>query len=330
VTFPIPQPTSLYRGPFAEAWGVARTGRLRRAAAILAAMDTEAFGFGDQVQHTALLLGCRLGLGDLAAAIDSGATLSTFLSAAGGASTLARLGHGDLSTALGEHEEALDHYLAAGASPAAEDPDLPPWRAGASMALVRTGDRAEAARLAREQLALAEQAADPYSLALALRTLATTDAGVDPVRTLRRAVGLALHSNDLRLQAQIHADLAGLLLLSPGEDPTETLALLREAETFSANEGLWPLHARVSRLLGRAGERARPLGNDSLSILTNAERRVAQLASEGLTNRQIAEQLSVTIKGVEWHLSRVYRKLGIGSRGGLGPLLENAPKPRTA
>jgi len=330
IAFPLPQPTSLYRGPLAEAWGMARTGRLRRAASALAAFDAEGLSFADRAQHTSLLVTCRLGLGDLPSAITAGETLAPLLSAAGSAVVLAQLSHGDLATALGEHEEARDHYLAAGTSSFAEDPDLAPWRASAAMALVRTGDRVEAVRLAREQLAVAEQIAQPHPLAIALRALATTDSGVDPLRTLRRAQGLALHSNDLRLLAQVNADLAGLLLLSAGEDPQEALGILREAETFAANEGLWPLHARISRLLGLAGERAKPLGSDSLAILTNAEKRVAQLASQGLTNRQIAEQLTVTVKGVEWHLSRVYRKLGIGSRLGLGPLIENAPKPRSA
>ncbi|MCM3516370.1 helix-turn-helix transcriptional regulator [Nocardioides sp. P86] len=42
----------------------------------------------------------------------------------------------------------------------------------------------------------------------------------------------------------------------------------------------------------------------------------------GSTNRQVAEELGVTVKAVEWHLSRVYRKLGVTSRTGLRALLE--------
>jgi len=48
--------------------------------------------------------------------------------------------------------------------------------------------------------------------------------------------------------------------------------------------------------------------------LTASERRVADLAAEGQTNRDIAQTLYVTPKTVEVHLTNTYRKLGIGSR----------------
>jgi DNA-binding CsgD family transcriptional regulator len=51
--------------------------------------------------------------------------------------------------------------------------------------------------------------------------------------------------------------------------------------------------------------------------LTPAERRVAELAVSGLSNRDIAARLFVTVKTVEFHLSRVYRKLGARARGDL-------------
>jgi DNA-binding NarL/FixJ family response regulator len=41
---------------------------------------------------------------------------------------------------------------------------------------------------------------------------------------------------------------------------------------------------------------------------------VAELAAEGMTNREIAQRLFVTVKTVEWHLRNTYIKLGIGSR----------------
>jgi DNA-binding CsgD family transcriptional regulator len=54
-----------------------------------------------------------------------------------------------------------------------------------------------------------------------------------------------------------------------------------------------------------------------LESLTASERRVAQMAASGLANRQIAEQLFVTVKTVENHLTRVYSKLDVESRDGL-------------
>jgi DNA-binding NarL/FixJ family response regulator len=55
--------------------------------------------------------------------------------------------------------------------------------------------------------------------------------------------------------------------------------------------------------------------------LTTSERRVAQLAAEGRSNKEIAQALFVTVKTVEVHLSRAYRKLDISSRTHLGRAL---------
>jgi len=56
--------------------------------------------------------------------------------------------------------------------------------------------------------------------------------------------------------------------------------------------------------------------------LTASERRIAQLAAEELSNREIAQALFVTVKTVEVHLSNVYRKLEIGSRRQLASALD--------
>ena len=60
--------------------------------------------------------------------------------------------------------------------------------------------------------------------------------------------------------------------------------------------------------------------------LTESERRVAELAAAGLTNRNVAAQLFISPKTVEANLARVYRKLGISSRAELGARLA---KPET-
>jgi DNA-binding NarL/FixJ family response regulator len=58
-----------------------------------------------------------------------------------------------------------------------------------------------------------------------------------------------------------------------------------------------------------------------VEALSPSEHRVARLAAEGRSNRDIAQALFVTTKTVEVHLSACYRKLGITSRGDLSELL---------
>jgi DNA-binding NarL/FixJ family response regulator len=62
--------------------------------------------------------------------------------------------------------------------------------------------------------------------------------------------------------------------------------------------------------------------------LTETELRVAAMAAEGMSNKQIASELFMGVSTVEAHLSRVYRKLGLRSRAGLGARLATAAAER--
>ena len=59
--------------------------------------------------------------------------------------------------------------------------------------------------------------------------------------------------------------------------------------------------------------------------LTATERRVAELAAAGITNREIARAVFMSEKTVEAHIARVYRKLGIHSRAELGARMAGNP-----
>jgi DNA-binding NarL/FixJ family response regulator len=63
------------------------------------------------------------------------------------------------------------------------------------------------------------------------------------------------------------------------------------------------------------------------AILTSSERQVGLLAAAGRSNRQIAQELCVSVRTVENHLQRSYTKLGIAGRSELAPLLEPAARP---
>ena len=71
---------------------------------------------------------------------------------------------------------------------------------------------------------------------------------------------------------------------------------------------------RLHDELEATGEKLRPLLGYGVESLTPSERRVAELAADGLSNRDIAQTLFLTVKTVEMHLSRAYRKLDISSR----------------
>ncbi|HWT25295.1 MAG TPA: helix-turn-helix transcriptional regulator, partial [Solirubrobacteraceae bacterium] len=74
--------------------------------------------------------------------------------------------------------------------------------------------------------------------------------------------------------------------------------------------------------------RPRATGLDGVGALSAQERRVAALAGEGLSNRDIAQRLFVTPKTVELHLRNAYRKLGIASRRELPEALGDGAAPQ--
>jgi len=81
----------------------------------------------------------------------------------------------------------------------------------------------------------------------------------------------------------------------------------------------WERQARDE--LARVGPRRR-----SPDELTATELRVAELAAEGMTNREVAQAAFMSAKTVEAHLARVYRKLGIRSRAELGAHMVRQPR----
>lgn len=305
-----------------RAFARTRAGEVTAALADLAEVRDRHWDGLDPLHRAALVtatIDCRLARGELDLAHAEGEALRPALEEPGLAGAAAHFGRGELAAAEGDTETATAHYARVGVLVAHhDDPAVLPWRATAALASVRMGRRAEAVVLAREHLVLARESRAAYAVALGLRTLATVDVHTDRTSTLREARAALYVTPAARLAAQIDTDLAGLLLLSGrDEDAREALRLLRAAEDYAGREELWPLQARVRRLLDRMGEPARPVLGEALAALTAAERRVARLAATGLTNREIAGELVVTVKAVEWHLSHVYRKLGIRSRGAL-------------
>jgi DNA-binding CsgD family transcriptional regulator len=82
-----------------------------------------------------------------------------------------------------------------------------------------------------------------------------------------------------------------------------------------------PLVAHAREELTACGARPRRPTTTGWDALTPSERRIAQLARDGLSNREIAQTLFVTTKTVETHLGAAYRKLGVVRRTELAAAL---------
>jgi DNA-binding CsgD family transcriptional regulator len=106
---------------------------------------------------------------------------------------------------------------------------------------------------------------------------------------------------------------------------TQSRAPLREAaETFDAL-GLLRYAERARRELRASGETVRRREPGAWAQLSPQELQIAQLAADGLSNREIGEQLYLSHRTVESHLYRLFPKLGITSRTQLRDALEAAP-----
>jgi DNA-binding CsgD family transcriptional regulator len=272
----------------------------------------------------ALLVRGQIAVGDLQAAgaaqaladrADQHALFSHFAQASRGELLLAE---GRAAEGLAALEGAGRGFAARGFSNAA----VLPWRPQAVVAAMALDDVERAAMLAAEEVEEARRIGLPGRIGAAIhaQALATTDVEAR-AQLLTEAVS-ALESAIDRLElASALADL-GALHARRGRMTEARGPLVRAGELARAC-GAAPLAARVQAALAATGVRQRGGGADR-DELTATERQIAQLAAEGMTNRQIAGRLVVSPKTVEWHLTHAYAKLGVTSRRELAGALRRA------
>ncbi len=97
---------------------------------------------------------------------------------------------------------------------------------------------------------------------------------------------------------------------------------LRSAQRMFRSMGAGAFAERAETELGASGER-RQKRSAALTVLTPHELRIARMAAEGETNAEIAAQLYVSRRTVEYHLHKIFRKLGLTSRAQLASALEH-------
>jgi DNA-binding CsgD family transcriptional regulator/predicted negative regulator of RcsB-dependent stress response len=189
--------------------------------------------------------------------------------------------------------------------------------------LVDRGDAEEALELLQPDLEAAERIGSPGTRGIAMRCQALTLSGPARLEMQECAVGL-LNQSPLRLDlARGLVDLAGTLL-SQG-DVEQARTAYRRALASAQSAGSKLVFQRAANGLREAGGRMRRTDFDGPGSLTDKELETARLAARGLSNREIAQSLWVTGKTIEFHLTNVYRKLGISSRSQLAGRLEEEP-----
>ncbi|HEV8250431.1 MAG TPA: AAA family ATPase [Gaiellaceae bacterium] len=233
-----------------------------------------------------------------------------------------RHSHARLRMLRGDLRGGLEETLDAGRrmeGVGGRNPAFMPWRSQAALALLQLGEHEEARRLAAEEVELARIWGAPRALGAALRAAGVIEGGRDGIALLEEAVEV-LDGSPAKLEhAKARTELGAALRRSNRRSAAREH--LRRAVELARICGAAPLAARAETELFATGARPRRLALTGVDALTPSERRVADMAAQGPTNREIAQSLFVTPKTVEVHLSSVYRKLGISSRSQLAEAL---------
>jgi DNA-binding CsgD family transcriptional regulator len=194
-----------------------------------------------------------------------------------------------------------------------------PYRSTLALALAQLGENEEARRLAAEEVELSRAWGTPRAIGVSLRAAGVVAGKEDMVRLLGQAVGVLERSESRLEHARALVDL-GAALRRNGKQ-SQGRARLEQGMDLAHCCGAETLVARAIQELELAGARPRRAALRGRDSLTPAELRAAEMAATGMSNKEIAQALFVTLRTVEMHLSNAYGKLGISSRRELVPAL---------
>lgn len=238
------------------------------------------------------------------------------------ASPQVRYASGVLRAATGNHERAVEEFLSCAAGHptfGGENPAVVAWRSSAALSLAELGRPEEARELAADEVHRARSFGAPRAIGAALRAQALVGSSGERPDRLADAVAVLADSPARLEHARALVDL-GAALRATGRR-TAAREPLREALALAFRCGSPRLERRARAELAAIGVRPRTTEYTGADSLTPSERRIAEFAAAGATNREIAQSLFVTEKTVETHLGHAYRKLDISSRRQLRDVL---------
>jgi DNA-binding CsgD family transcriptional regulator len=223
-----------------------------------------------------------------------------------------------LCNSLGRYEEAL-----AAAQQASEDSPADLFANWAVAELIEAATRSGVPELAADAVqrlsATARASATDWALGVEARSRAVVSEGENAENLYREAID-RLGRTRLRLElARAHL-LYGEWLRRENRR-IDAREQLRTAHQMLASMGADGFAERAARELWATGERVRKRTADAPAKLTARETQIAWLASDGHSNPQIAAQLFMSPRTVEYHLHKVFTKLDISSRNQLHGVL---------
>jgi len=234
---------------------------------------------------------------------------------------------GRLRSAAGDRAGAVEDLRSAGRTAAALhfiNPNAAPWRSTLAL-MLEPEQQEEAIELVQAELADAQRIGQARGIGVALRALGTLVGDEAGVRHLEDAVTVLADSPSRLEHARALVEL-GAALRRGGSRAAARPPLLEGLE-LAARCGASRLLDRAREELAAAGAKPRRLYQTSRDALTPSELRVAQLAAEGRTTKEIAQSLFVTTKTIDAHLHHAYLKLRINSRKQLKAALADGESP---
>jgi ATP/maltotriose-dependent transcriptional regulator MalT len=299
-------------------------GEMSAAAALIAEFETVTEATRSRVPPyaTMMLAGWRGQEAEARALIDTMINDA----AAGGEGLAVQFAHltsAVLDNGLGRYERALEE--ARQASEMAPQLHVASWALPEEVEAAARGGTEESARDALERLTVTTQASrTDFGLGIEARSRALLSEGDAAERLYREAVerlGRTRMRPDL---ARAHL-LYGEWLRREGRRVDSREQLRTAYDSFTAI-GMEAFADRTRRELLATGEKVRKRNAHTRDDLTPQEEQIARLARDGFTNPEIGTRLFISPRTVEWHLRKVFIKLGIDSRGRLRDALRNAER----
>jgi DNA-binding CsgD family transcriptional regulator len=195
-------------------------------------------------------------------------------------------------------------------------------------AAVHSGMTETAADAYRRLTETTSPAGTDWALGLAARSRALLNDGAQAEDGYREAI-----SRLDRPQVRVELARAHLLYgewLRRENRRADARSQLRTAHEMLDAMGLAAFAERAGRELAATGETVRTRTVGTVAALTAQEAYIARLARDGRTNAEIGAQLFLSVRTVEWHLRKIFIKLGIGSRRELGTALDQLGPDRPA